>query len=168
MGGIRTTMGCCHPKPPEGAGDEVGTLYFEGSGFCGCSKPWSFHSGGCCGPSPPDGPEWSAAYPGFEKYLAEVDEVVDEAPRCCGGPDFQGVKAHLDSKWLPQANEHLAKHGLVGDLYFFWTYNGQSSQPHLWMRIYTKKDQWADSAPGRPPTGETDKLTAGGCNPAGC
>merc|ERR1712093_964830 len=80
--------GCCRKEPPEEAGKRVGTLNFGGSGFCGCSAPWTFHSGGCCQPSGPVGSSWDAARHGLETMFDEVNDIAEATPSCCGGPDL--------------------------------------------------------------------------------
>ena len=107
---------CCKTRPPEGAGEELGSIMFEGSGFCGCSRPWGFFMGGCCAPAPPTGKEWDEALPGLTHLLEEVDGLCEQAPTCCGSPDLDSLKLILDKDWLPKANEHLGKHNLIADL----------------------------------------------------
>ena len=138
---------CCQPRPPEEAGEAVGTLNFGGSGFCGCSRPWTFFAGGCCKPSAPVGIKWDAAYAATEKLLDEVDTELANDPTCCGSPNYEDAKTTLDPKWVPAINVILQKHGFTSDLYAFWTYNGQSSQPHLWMRVYEYKPASAEGGP---------------------
>merc|ERR1712072_1251443 len=141
---LRDTMGnCCEPRAPEGTENDatkVGVLTFRGSGFCGCSRPYMMRENdGCCAPSAPSGEKWDKIHtPDWEKILAEVDKESEAAPKGCCGTDLENVKKKLDEKWLAKANEYLAKHDFVADLYYFMTYNAGSKQPeqHLWLRIF--------------------------------
>jgi len=124
------------PKPPADAGEALGYLVASGSGCFGCSRPYVFVQGGCCNPSPPSGDKWDAAWADVEATFLELDTLVAEGPKCCFSPDLEAVKTLLDRDYMPKVKELLQKHGFTADLYFFWSYNGQSSQPHLWMRIF--------------------------------
>ena len=56
----------------------IGALKLDGSGTCGCSRPYVFPDGGLCAPSPPTSDEWKAAWkelgPVFDAVDAEIDE----------------------------------------------------------------------------------------------
>ena len=111
-------MSCCEPPAPEGAsGAVIGRLQFAGDGLCKDQRPISFKSGQCCIPGTPTDERFTAAAPGLDPLLAEVDALVQYDTRCCNIPDPFASKPELDAKWLPKVNEHLAKHGLVAQLY---------------------------------------------------
>ena len=55
-------MGLQPSKPDDAGGDCIGALKLDGSGTCGCSRPYVFPDGGLCAPSPPKTEAWKAAY----------------------------------------------------------------------------------------------------------
>jgi hypothetical protein len=104
--------------------------------MCGCSNPYTFVSGGCCKPRPPAGQKWDEVYTKIEPLLAEVDALADTAASCCGQPTLDSVKDKLSPDWIGKVNAILKEASMVADLHFFVTYNGQSHQSHLWLRVF--------------------------------
>ena len=45
------------------------------------------------------------------------------------------MKKVLDEEWLGRANEYLGTHKLKVEVFAFYSYNGQSTQPHLMLQI---------------------------------
>ena len=90
--------------------------------------------GPCCrGMEPPKGPEWEPAAAGWEPLLEEALTICDKHNGCC--PSVHNMKTSLDQEWTAKANEYLNKHSLQVEVHGFYTYNGQSSQPHLVLQI---------------------------------
>ena len=90
--------------------------------------------------SPPSGPEWDAVIAAGEwpRLKAEADKIACAAPKGCGGccEDIFKMKKALDEQWTPKANEELNKHGLKVEIIAFYTSDGKSSHPHLWMQFF--------------------------------
>ena len=108
-------MACCscEPDPPEGATSMIGRMEFAGSGLCNDARPISFKTtktGDCCMPSEPTDPKWTAARPGLEPFLSEVDSYA-KIDNCCFvfsmREPFESKK-DLDQQWLPRVNDYLA------------------------------------------------------------
>ena len=77
------------------------------------------------------------------RYLKEVDEIVAQSPKCCGGPDFEAAKKELEKDWLPRAKTYLEGHGLTCDLYTWYQSNGQSGRMLCNLRIFEQQNQQA-------------------------
>ena len=91
--------------------------------------------GPCCrGLEPPKGPEWEPAAAGFEPFLEEAYTLCQKNAGCCGS-DCLKMKKVLDEEWLGRANEYLGTHKLKVEVFAFYSYNGQSTQPHLMLQI---------------------------------
>ena len=98
----------------------------------------------CCMPcckavAPPKGPEWDAvvATGDWPRILAEANAIANKVPKSCGGccPDIFKMKAELDAQWLSKANGFLQPHGLSCEILAFYTSDGKSSTPHLWIQL---------------------------------
>ena len=140
-------MSCCEPGAPEGATSAViGRLQFAGDGICNDQRPLTFKYGECCMPVGPSDSRWTAAkHDGMMELLREVDAHSTIDSTCCNMPDPFKSKAELDAEWMPKFNALLAKHGLVGQLHAYWSYNGQTSQPEMQMLIYRLDDPAAQA-----------------------
>lgn len=141
-------MGSAFRKaPPQNAGKYIGKMELRGAygPCCNCCHPYKFITGcGCCDVcgSGPTGPEWTAAKPGFQKILAEVDGLVKDVPQECGccGPHGDRCYEKLQGSWLSSANQYLQTHGMVADLESVYVKQGESGgQMVLQMYVYMLK-----------------------------
>ena len=48
------------------------------------------------------------------------------------------MKAELDAQWLSKANGFLGDKGMYCEVLAFYTSDGKSSTPHLWIQIFKK------------------------------
>ena len=133
-------MGLQPSKPDDAGGDCIGALKLDGSGTCGCSRPYVFPDGGLCAPSPPTSDEWKAAWkelgPVFDAVDAEIDKAIPEMG-CCGVQgELAKVREHLERDWMVKVKAVLKAHGLTAKLHDTWVYNGQSSSQELFLYVY--------------------------------
>ena len=52
--------------------------------------------------------------------------------------DLAQMKAELDAQWLSKANGFLGDKGMYCEVLAFYTSDGKSSTPHLWIQIFKK------------------------------
>ena len=95
----------------------------------------------CCKPlRPPSGPEWDKVDQGeWAIMIAEAAQIANSTPKGCGCClDVFKIKAELDAQWLSKANGFLDGSGLYCEVLAFYTSDGKSSTPHLWIQIFKK------------------------------
>ena len=127
-----------------GGPDIIGAIEYN---FCAdcctcfpkCCAP--IQQGDCCscicpGLAAPKGPEWEAALAaGFQAEIDKIPGIVNANAGCCGCPDPIKLKGIFDKEWTEGANAALKEHGLMVEVSGFFSYNGQSSQPHLFFQF---------------------------------
>ena len=110
---------------------------------CDCGGPWyncckvlpiGMCDGACCkGIQAPTGPEWEKAKDGFAPFLEEGAATAFKSGGCC--MDVFKAKAALDADWTNRANTYLADHGLQVEVCAYYTSDGKSSTPHLFIQF---------------------------------
>ena len=112
---------------------------------CECGGPWyncckvlpiGICEGACCkGIQAPTGPEWEKAKDGFAPFLEEGAATAFESRGCGCDMDVFKAKAALDADWTNRANTYLADHGLQVEVCAYYTSDGKSSTPHLFIQF---------------------------------
>ena len=106
---------------------------------CKCGGPWyncctfAIESTCCKGFQAPTGPEWEKAKDGFAPFLEEGAATAFKSGGCC--MDVFKAKAALDADWTNRANTYLADHGLQVEVCAYYTSDGKSSTPHLFIQF---------------------------------
>ena len=104
-----------------------------------CGGPWyncctcAIESTCCKGFQAPTGPEWEKAKDGFAPFLEEGAATAFKSGGCC--MDVFKAKAALDADWTNRANTYLADHGLQVEVCAYYTSDGKSSTPHLFIQF---------------------------------
>ena len=105
---------------------------------CKCGGPWY----NCCSNMPcckglqaPTGPEWEKAKDGFAPFLEEGAATAFESRQDGCQNDVFKAKAALDADWTNRANTYLADHGLQVEVCAYYTSDGKSSTPHLFIQF---------------------------------
>ena len=98
----------------------------------------AFKNGGCC-------MDVFKAKDGFAPFLEEGAAIAFKsgAPLSCvqggcvqcGCMDVFKAKAALDADWTNRANTYLADHGLQVEVCAYYTSDGKSSTPHLFIQF---------------------------------
>ena len=120
--------------------DAIGVLQYN---VCSCCPGGDTFTPGCCpcevgcckAIGPPSGPEWDAVIANAEwpRIKAEAEKLAKANGGCC--TDVFKIKRVLDEQWLAEANTFLGAKGLKVEVLAFYTSDGKSSTPHLWLQF---------------------------------